>query len=280
MPDLEKQIAEWRRSIATASKHRPDALDEFEIHLREEIDRLIRAGTSSEQAFDLAAAKLGSATALSAEFKKLEEMRRAKWKPTTLAQWACIAIAVLVFLFLVPRIGHGRMTLLLASHVLSITIGYVMMFIIGGLAICYVLAEWFNRTGPSQRYALRRTVLRLATISAVLTSIGIVLGMVWAKQNMGRYWDWDPKETGGAVVLLSAVMTGALGWLKPTSYNGLIIMGILGNIATAWGWFGVNAGTHSNPLLLVFIVAHCLLLATFFATTQMKRRELAGTPEP
>lgn len=263
MRDFEKQNADWRRSITKALPHRSEAFDELEAHLRDEIDTLIRSGTSPEQAFDLAVCKLGQPSAIDAEFDKLEQLRRPRWKPATLARWACVAIALLTLLFLVPRIGQGRMTLLLASHVLSVTIGYSTMFVIGGLAIYYVLAEGFRRTGPSQRYALGRTILQLGTISAVLTSVGIVLGMIWAKQNWGRYWAWDVKETGGAVVLLCALITVGLARFKPASYRALVPMAIIGNIGTAWGWFGANAGT-AFPFLTAFIASQCLLLLAFF----------------
>jgi ABC-type transport system involved in cytochrome c biogenesis permease subunit len=273
MRDLEKQISDWRRSMAKASKERPEALDELETHLREEIDRLVRAGTSADQAFDLAMSRLGTPAALGAEFDKLAQMRRAKWKPATLAQWACLAIPVFVLLWLVPRIGDGRMTLLLASHVLSVSIGYVTMFIIGGLAICYVFADWLQRTGPSQRYALHRAIIQLATISAVLTTIGTVLGMIWTKQNWGRYWAWDPKESGAAIVLLCALVTMAFARFKPASCRALVLMAITGNIGTAWGWFGANAeGTF--PLLTAFIASQCLILLAFSATA-LRRSERA-----
>jgi len=83
MRDMEKEIAEWRRGMRETSKHRPQALDELEAHLREEIERLVRSGTSSEEAFELAVAKLGPPGAVGAEFEKLEAMRGAKWKPAT-----------------------------------------------------------------------------------------------------------------------------------------------------------------------------------------------------
>jgi hypothetical protein len=275
MRDLEKQISDWRHSMAKASKERPDALDELETHLREEIDRLIRAGTSADQAFDLAMSRLGTPAALGAEFDKLAQMRRAKWKPATLAQWACLAISVLAFLWLVPRIGDGGMTLLLASHVLSVTIGYGTMFIIGGLAICYVLADWFQRTGPSQRHALHRAIIRLAAISAVLTTIGTVLSMIWAKQNWGRYWAWDPKESGAAIVLLCALAIIAFAWFKPASHRALVLMAITGNIGTGWGWFGTNAGGTFPLLLTAFIASQCLILLAFSATA-LRRSEKKG----
>jgi hypothetical protein len=271
MRDLEKKISDWRHSMAQTSKHRPEALDELETHLRDEIQRLMRAGTAADEAFGLAASRLGPADAVCAEFQKLEEMRRAKWRPATFAQWACVVTGVVVALALTPRIGHGQMTLLLFSHVLTVTIGYVTMFIVGALAICHVLSDWFDRTGHPQTYHLRRTMFRLAVVSATLTGIGIVLGMIWAKENWGRYWAWDAKETGAVIVLVCAMLPIALRWFKPTSYNALAATGLLGNIGTAWGWFGANMLGKVNPMLVAFIASQCLILMAFVATTWLRK---------
>ena len=268
MRDLEKQIADWRRTL------RPEMQEELEAHLREEIQRLMRDGKSSEQAFELAVSKLGQPTALRAEFDKLEEMRRAQWKPATLARWACVGIAIVAAVFVVSRLGQGGMTLLLASHVLPITIGYLTMFIIGGLATCYALAEWFQLAGPTQRYALRRATLQLATISLVLTALGISLGMIWAKQNWGRYWAWDPKENGALLVLFCGAAITALRWFR-SSHKTLIVMGILGSAGTAIGWFGANDLTRFHPLLIAFIAGHGLVLAAFSLTSLRKRESLS-----
>jgi hypothetical protein len=268
MRDLEKQIADWRRTMAKTSSS--EAVEELEAHLREEIDRLHRAGTPKDAAFATALSNIGSPSALAAEFDKLALAGRAKWKPVTIAQWLCIAAALGFAVLLISRIGHGRMTLLLASHVLPVTVGYGMMFIIGGLGICHVLACWLQQSGPRQRNVFRRATFKLATIAGVLTAIGLVIGMFWAKENWGRYWTWDPKENGALLVIGWAMMTSALICFKPTHYNMIAIMSIVGNICTAWAWFGtagtvsrdghVIAGMHATPLLLAFTVSHCIVL--------------------
>jgi hypothetical protein len=271
MRDLEKQIADWRKSMAKATGHRPEALDELELHLRDEIDRLCRAGAAETDAFQTAVSNIGSAAALGAEFEKLTLARRAKWKPVTIAQVLCLGIAVLIAGLLMARIGHGRMTPLLASHVLVVTVGYGTMFIMGGLGICYVLANWFGQTGPTQRYALQRATFQFATLSAVLTLVGIILGMIWAKENWDRYWAWDPKENGGLLVIVCAAATAALRWLKPARFETLAFLTIVGSMLTAWAWFG-TAGTvdrdghrvgtmQFTPFLVALTVAHCMALA-------------------
>jgi hypothetical protein len=261
MRDLEKQIADWRKSMAKATGHRPEALDELELHLRDEIDRLRRAGAADTDAFQTAVSSIGSPSALGAEFGKLALARRAKWKPVTIAQVLCLGLAVLAAVVLTARIGDGRMTVLLASHVLVVTVGYATMFIMGGVGISYVLASWFGQTGPTQRYALQRATFQFATLSAVLTFIGIVLGMIWAKENLGRYWAWDPKENGGLLVVSCALIALAVRWFRPVSSGAIAFITILGNIGTAWAWFGANTGFQPSAALIAFTASQCILLA-------------------
>lgn len=273
MCDLKKQIAEWRKNMAKASGRRGEALDELEAHLREEIERLLQTGTPREQVLEAALSNLGPPAALAAEFDKVVAGGKPKWKPATIAQWLCIAIALLLALFLIPRISNGRMGLLLASHVLTLTIGYTLVFILGALGICYALTEWFGGTGPSQRTAFHSVSLRFATAAGVLTLIGIILGMFWAKENWGRFWTWDAKETGALFVVASALVTLTIACLRPANPRALAFAAIIGNVCTAWGWFGANTAFKAAPLLVAFTVSQCLLLAAipFMAHTNRFR---------
>jgi len=153
------------------------------------------------------------------------------------------------------------MTILLASHILTVTVGYVTMFIMGALGICHMLANWFQQIGPAQRYALQRASFQFATIAFTLTAIGVVLGMFWAKENLGRYWAWDVKETGAVFVLGCAIIMIGLRWLKGTRPNTIACMSIIGNLSTAWAWFGsVNGGFKPGPLMLAFTASQLVVL--------------------
>src|ERR1044072_3724097 len=80
MPDLEEKIAEWRRQMAVGGiKSRP-LLDELESHLREDVERQIRLGLSPQQAFEAAVQRIGQASALKMEFKKVGATERTQMK--------------------------------------------------------------------------------------------------------------------------------------------------------------------------------------------------------
>ena len=70
MSDLEPSIAEWRKQMLAAGIKTPVPLEELEIHLRDEIELQIKSGFTGQQAFEIAAGKIGQANPLKQEFKK------------------------------------------------------------------------------------------------------------------------------------------------------------------------------------------------------------------
>jgi hypothetical protein len=70
MFNLNQAITEWRQQMAVGGIKTPAVLDELESHLREEIERQMRSGTSERPAFEVAVRKIGPVNALKNEFKK------------------------------------------------------------------------------------------------------------------------------------------------------------------------------------------------------------------
>jgi hypothetical protein len=271
MRDLERQIADWRRTMANASGHRTDLLNELEEHLREEIARLRGTGVSTDKAFEMALSKLGAPAPVVAEFDKLTATP-ATWLPIKVARASVVMVALFLPVVFAFKLDKGA---LLATHVVCVTLGYLMTFVIGGLAVCALLSQWFGTSGPTQRHALLRSIFHFASVSAILSGIGILLGAFWAKDHMGRYWDWDLKETGGVLVFGWTALLAALQWLRRFQTT-VMLLAILGNAITAWAWFGANAGGNplASPVLAVFIAAHLLLVlvGTAHAASQTKTR--------
>jgi len=73
MFNLEESIGEWRRQMAAAGLKNANLLDELENHLREEVARQMDSGAMAHQAFEMAVVRIGPATTLNQEFKKILE---------------------------------------------------------------------------------------------------------------------------------------------------------------------------------------------------------------
>lgn len=72
---LERQIAEWRAFVSRAKAVAGSDVEELEGHLRDQIEALTGAGLAADEAFLVAAKRIGSLDALSAEFARQHSER-------------------------------------------------------------------------------------------------------------------------------------------------------------------------------------------------------------
>lgn len=137
----------------------------------------------------------------------------------------------------------------LATHVITITLGYAATFVAGFLAIVYVLRGLLTTTLSRQTaQSLARMVYGIVCFATLFSFIGTVLGGIWADQSWGRFWGWDPKENGALIIVLWNGIILHARWGGLIRERGLMNMAIFGNIVTAFSWFGVNmlgVGLHS-----------------------------------
>jgi cytochrome c-type biogenesis protein CcsB len=145
----------------------------------------------------------------------------------------------------------------LATHVVTITIGYSANFVAGGLGMAYILLGLFTpllatKVGDSRNLtlgeALTQMVYAIICFATLFSFIGTVLGGIWADQSWGRFWGWDPKENGALLIVLWNAIILHARWGGMVRERGLMNLAIFGNVVTAFSWFGVNMlgiGLHS-----------------------------------
>jgi hypothetical protein len=75
MSDLEQAISNWRTHLLVAGIKTPVPLKELESHLREEIERQMKSGTSPQQAFENSVQQIGCAGELKTEFNKTRDAK-------------------------------------------------------------------------------------------------------------------------------------------------------------------------------------------------------------
>jgi ABC-type transport system involved in cytochrome c biogenesis permease subunit len=95
---------------------------------------------------------------------------------------------------------------------------------------------------------LDRAVYACVMVAFALVAVVLVTGALWAHYAWGRYWGWDPKETGALVIwfvyaiYLHARMTyGFAG--RPSA-----VIAVLGFFVILAGFLGVNLGWFADGL--------------------------------
>jgi ABC-type transport system involved in cytochrome c biogenesis permease subunit len=170
----------------------------------------------------------------------------------------------------------------LATHVVVVTFGYVATFVAGFVGIIYVIRRLIAAASgegvPAEFGRVCSYIVFAITCFGVLFSfVGTVLGGIWADQSWGRFWGWDPKENGALMIVLwnALILHARLGGL--VKERGLMNLAILGNIVTAWSWFGTNQlgiGLHSygftNAAALALVIFVILNLLIMFPTIFMR----------
>lgn len=160
----------------------------------------------------------------------------------------------------------------LSTHVVIVTMGYSAMFLMGLLAIFYILGN-FKQGGvdPQIKQSLSSMVFGTLCFATLFSFVGTMLGGIWADQSWGRFWGWDPKENGALLIVLWCAIMLHARWGRLVEDHGLMIMAIFGNCVTSWSWFGTNmlgVGLHSYGfmdrafwLLMLFILTQLTLIA-------------------
>ena len=137
----------------------------------------------------------------------------------------------------------------LATHVVTITIGYGSTFLAGFLAAAYLIRRaWDPGWNETKAQHLERMTYGIVCFSLLFSFIGTILGGIWADQSWGRFWGWDPKENGALMIVLwnAFILHARVGGFARR--DALMVMAVFGNIVTAFSWFGVNMlgiGLHS-----------------------------------
>jgi len=137
----------------------------------------------------------------------------------------------------------------LATHVVTINLGYATTLVAGVLGVLYILRGVFT---PSLTDAIGKNLARMVygtlCFAIFFSFVGTVLGGLWADDSWGRFWGWDPKENGALIIVLWNALVLHARWDGMVKDRGLAVLAVAGDIATAWSWFGVNelgVGLHS-----------------------------------
>jgi ABC-type transport system involved in cytochrome c biogenesis permease subunit len=173
----------------------------------------------------------------------------------------------------------------LATHVVTITIGYgaaMVAALVGHILLLQLIARPQAR---DQADSLISTARGTAVTALFFTTLGTILGGIWADQSWGRFWGWDPKENGALLIILWLlfVLHGRLaGLLSRAAYASTLG---LTSVTVVMAWFGVNllsVGLHNygfSQKNLIWISALTVLELIFATGGYLLARSRRAGPE-
>lgn len=163
----------------------------------------------------------------------------------------------------------------LATHVVTITLGYSATFVAGLLAAVGIFRGLKSDDETDNDVnTLARMTYGVTCFAMLFSFVGTVLGGLWADDSWGRFWGWDPKENGALMIVLANALVLHARWGKMIGNRGLFVLAVLSNIIVAWSWFGTNelgVGLHSYGFtegrlktLAIFILSQLIIAVIAF----------------
>jgi len=177
----------------------------------------------------------------------------------------------------------------LATHVVTITIGYSAMFLAGFFGMLLLILGPFTRVLTDDKAkVIGRLIYGIICFATLFSFVGTILGGIWADQSWGRFWGWDPKENGALLIVLWCAAMLHSRWGGLVRERGLAVMAVFGNIITSFSWFGVNmlgVGLHTYGFmdkalvaLYVFIASQLCIMAFALIPPHAWRSNRSTTP--
>jgi ABC-type transport system involved in cytochrome c biogenesis permease subunit len=177
----------------------------------------------------------------------------------------------------------------LATHVVTIAVGYSATFLAGFLGLVYVLRGLLTRSlDAATAESIHRMMYGVICFATLFSFVGTVLGGIWADQSWGRFWGWDPKENGALIIVIWNAIILHARWAGLVRARGIAALAIFGNVVTAWSWFGVNmlgVGLHSYGFmdsafwwLIGFVASQLLVILAAAVPTESWRSFRTAAP--
>ncbi len=138
----------------------------------------------------------------------------------------------------------------LATHVTIINIGYAAGLLAAGIAHGFIFGKLLGIKRDDKKFyrSITRMVYGSMCFGLLFAFVGTVLGGIWANYSWGRFWGWDPKENGAALICLCMLATLHArngGYIRDM---GIHLAAVFTGSVVAFSWWGVNllgVGLHS-----------------------------------
>ena len=173
--DLDAQRRKWRGALLCEDTLGPDEVDELEDQLLSELETLTPLGLSEEEAFWVAAKRVGDRSALATEFGKVN--RRAVWSKRI--QWMLAGYLVVIILSAFASALSNGAALLAAS--LSRSASLTASVYIGVNVILVVLTLFLVTVATQQEFGQNRVqrLLERARRNVVLSAVVVTIAVLF-----------------------------------------------------------------------------------------------------
>ena len=170
----------------------------------------------------------------------------------------------------------------LATHVITITIGYAGCSVAGIIGHMYLLKSLSKNTTKKALNSIYNNLIGTLVFGLFMSFLGTFLGGIWADQSWGRFWGWDPKENGALLIVIwcAIILHAKVGRL--IGPIGVAVGSVLGIIVVMWAWFGVNllsVGLHSYGFtsgiantLLAYVIFEIVFLVVVLLIIKRKKK--------
>lgn len=174
----------------------------------------------------------------------------------------------------------------LATHVLTISIGYGFALVTSAMAHYYLLKYSPNEFEENKK--LHQNIHLMLLFSLFFTILGTILGGIWADQSWGRFWGWDPKENGALLICLWLLWVAHAKISKHFKELSYAFFTGLTSVIVILAWFGVNllnVGLHSygfsNDTAIsigVFSLVELIILTCLYVKARRLHLKTASRP--
>jgi ABC-type transport system involved in cytochrome c biogenesis permease subunit len=142
----------------------------------------------------------------------------------------------------------------LSTHVTTVTVGYAAGLLAAAISALWVLVKTVvvvrGQFGDSRDWLATMTRMAYGALcfGALFSTIGTILGGIWANESWGRFWGWDPKENGALMIVLGILVilhARIGGYVKE---RGLHVLSLLLGCVVVFSWFHTNqlgVGLHA-----------------------------------
>lgn len=169
--DLNQQLHAWRENLGQSPAFQRENLDELEAHLRDSIGRLQGAGLSVEEAFMVAAKRVGTGGSLAAEYEKVN--RQTVWLDRMF--WMLVGLQLWRFV-------NG--------------------FLNQVAAVFFTVTGYLNNLSLGVAGRPAQVVLSLSNLAAMAASLWLCWWLIMRKGPAAA--DWISRSSGRKIILVVA----------------------------------------------------------------------------